>query len=151
MMRTSKRGEKGIQLAEMAIAAPILLLIMAAIAEFGNYFHHYNTLSKATRAGARYLSSKPYTAGERDKARFLMICGNPDGCNGATPILPGLTTSNIQVVATGGTTFLPHLITVNIVNYNYMSVFNVKQLAGSGDWISVPVKPSTTIRYLLEN
>ncbi len=149
--RTGKR-EKGIQLTELAIILPILMALLAAIAEFGNYFYYYTTLSKATRAGSRYLSSKPYTDGERTKARNLMVCGNPNGCTSSTPILPGFSASNIQVTASGGTTFLPNTITVSIVGYNYTSVFDLTKVTNkTGSWASITIDPRTTMRYLLEN
>ena len=38
---------------EFAIVAPILLLLVFAIIQFGILFHHYVTLTDAVRAGAR--------------------------------------------------------------------------------------------------
>jgi Flp pilus assembly protein TadG len=151
MYRNGKK-EKGIQLTELAIILPILMALLAAIAEFGNYFYYYTTLSKATRAGARYLSSRPYTDGEKAKAKNLMVCGNPSDCSSSTPILPGFSASNIQVTASGGTTYLPNTITVSIVSYNYSSLFNLNLVTNTaGSWASIAVDPSTTMRYLLEN
>jgi hypothetical protein len=152
MKRRKVNREEGIQLAEMAIVLPIFLALLAAIAEFGNYFYYYNTLAKATRAGARYITSKPYTTSEMNKARNLMVCGNLSGCGSSTPILEGFSASNIQITGTGGTMFLPTTVKVSIVDYNYSSIFNLNKVAKTSDsWISVPVKPSTTMRYLLEN
>lgn len=139
------------QLVELAIALPVMMALMAAIAEFGNYFHTYTTLAKATRAGARYLSSKPYTDGEKDKAKRMVVCGNPDSCTSGTEILPGLTTSDIRITSSGGTTYLPQTITVSIAGYNYDSIFNLAGFGGGASWLSVAVEPGTTMRYTLEN
>ena len=145
------RREGGIQLAEAAIVLPIMLALLAAIGEFGSYFYNYTTLAKATRAGARYMSAKPYTTDEMNKAKNLMVCGDPNGCGSSSPILPGFSASNISITAGGGTTFLPDTVTVSIVNYNYNSIFNLSKVAKGPSWTAVPVKPSTTMRYMLEN
>ncbi|MGH8523934.1 MAG: TadE/TadG family type IV pilus assembly protein, partial [Gammaproteobacteria bacterium] len=47
---------------EFAIVAPVLLLLMLATAELGKAFFEYNTLTKAVRDGARYLSGEASNA-----------------------------------------------------------------------------------------
>jgi Flp pilus assembly protein TadG len=151
-MKVRKQSrEGGLQLAELAILLPVVLALLAAIAEFGNYFYYFSTLSKATRAGARYISSKPYITDEINRAKDLMVCGNINGCQSSTPILPGFSASNIQITANGGTMFLPNTVTVNIIGYNYNSIFDLNKVAKAGSWTSIPVDASTTMRYLLEN
>src|SRR5262245_4130555 len=151
-MKSGKvRREGGIQLAEAAIVLLIMVALLAAIGEFGSYFYNYTTLAKATRAGARYISAKPYTVDEMGRAKNLMVCGDPNGCSSSSPILPGFSASNISITAAGGTTFLPDTVTVSIVGYNYTSIFDLSKVSKSSSWISVPVKPSTTMRYMLEN
>ncbi|MGH9844388.1 MAG: TadE/TadG family type IV pilus assembly protein [Blastocatellia bacterium] len=147
----NQKRERGMQLVELAIVLPVVMALMAAIAEFGNYFYTYTTLAKATRAGARYLSSKSFTGGEKDKARRIVVCGNPDSCASGTEILPGLTTGHIQVTSSGGTTYLPQTIRVSIAGYNYNSVFNLAGFGDGSSWLSVAVEPGTTMRYTLEN
>jgi Flp pilus assembly protein TadG len=144
--------ESGIQLAEAAIVLPILLMFMAAIAEFGNYFFYYTTLSKATRTGVRYATSKAFTTTEMNRARNLVICGDINTCENTSPVLPGLSNDNIQITGAGGTASVPDTVTVKIVGYNYNSVFNLSKVAKSGtSWTAVPVSPSSTMRYLVEN
>ena len=41
-----RRDERGIQLVELAITLPILILLFAAVAEFGRYYQAYTTLAK---------------------------------------------------------------------------------------------------------
>jgi Flp pilus assembly protein TadG len=43
------RNERGVQLAELAIVLPLLVIMFAATAEFGRYFYAYTTLAKASR------------------------------------------------------------------------------------------------------
>ena len=57
-----RRDEHGVQLIELAIVIPIMLLLFAAVAEFGRYFYEYTTLAKSARLGARYLVSKSITS-----------------------------------------------------------------------------------------
>src|SRR5258705_10508235 len=52
-----KRDERGLQLVELAIVLPVLVLLFAAAAEFGRYFYEYTTLAKGTRVAVRYLAT----------------------------------------------------------------------------------------------
>jgi Flp pilus assembly protein TadG len=155
-LRLLPRGERGTQLVELAIVLPILLALFAATAEFGCYFYTYATLAKATRAGARYLAAAPVkvsqggaNAVEDEKAKRLVVFGDPNVSDSAKPLLPGLTTANVSIQRAGGVTSVPDTVTIKIVNYTYKPLLN---LGGFGDkikWTAVPVKPSTTMRYLL--
>ena len=51
------RRQHGIATVELAIVAPILLLILLGVAEMGRALFQYNTLSKAVRDSARYYST----------------------------------------------------------------------------------------------
>ena len=53
-----RRDDRGVQLVELAIVLPILLLLFAGVAEFGRYFYEYSTAAKSARLGARYLAEK---------------------------------------------------------------------------------------------
>src|ERR1044072_1990818 len=53
-----RRDDRGVQLVELAIVLPILLLLFATVAEFGRYFYEYTTVAKGARVGARYLAAK---------------------------------------------------------------------------------------------
>ncbi|MCI0389404.1 MAG: pilus assembly protein [Acidobacteria bacterium] len=150
MMKANKRCQRGIQLIELAIAAPILMLLLAAMAEFRNYFHHYATLAKATRAAARYISAKAFTETEKEKAKNVAVCGVPDSCDSVTPVLDGLSASHIEIMSTGGA-ILPQTVTARIIGYQYQPVFDLGGWTGGEPLVGVDVSPSTTMRYLLEN
>jgi Flp pilus assembly protein TadG len=141
--------ERGSQLVELAIVLPIMLMTLASIAEFGNFFYTYTTLAKATRGGARYLVSKPYSAVEQSKAASLAVYGNSDaGCLG-TPVLAGLTCANVSVTSTGGAAGYPDRVSVRVVNYTYQPLFDLGKLTNKTITLKVPVSPSTTMKYLL--
>ena len=143
------RHERGTQLVELALVLPIMLMLFASIAEFGNFFYTYTTLDKATRGGARYLVSKPFNAAQQANAASLVVYGDANaGCSG-TPILNGLTCSNVSVTGIGGTTAYPDRVSVQIVNYTYQPLFDLGRLTNRAISLNVNVSPSTTMHYLL--
>lgn len=154
-LRRLPRGERGTQLIELALVLPVLMLFFAATAEFGRYFYNYSTLAKATRAGARYLATTPVKTGganacQDEKVKRLVVYGDPNAVDGVTrPVVPGLTTANVQLLRVGGVTSVPDTVTVKIVDYNYKPLLNLGNFVKGLSWTSVPLKPSTTMRYLL--
>lgn len=56
-----RRQERGQSMVEMALAFPILLLILAGTLEVGKYFNDYITILDATREGARYSADGELT------------------------------------------------------------------------------------------
>lgn len=145
-----RRDEQGVQLLELAIVLPILMLLFASVAEFGRYFYEYTTVAKGARVGARYLASKSVMSSTawQANAKNLVVYGNTAG-NG-TPILPGLTAANVQVQYIGGTTGVPDMVQVSIINYKHTPVFDIGKLLNVPSLsTAVDVKPSVTMRYLL--
>src|SRR2546429_8532771 len=94
------RNERGIQLVELAIVLPILVMLFAATAEFGRYFYEYTTLAKASRAGARYLARAAVNSTEDIAAKNIVVYGNSAGSG--SPILYGRTTANRTITRQGG-------------------------------------------------
>ena len=145
-----RRDEQGIQLLELAIVLPILLMLFGAVAEFGRYFYEYTTVAKGARAGARYLTSKSVTSSTnwQANAKNIVVYGNPAGSG--TPLLPGLTTANVQIQYSGPVTNVPDLVKVSIINYKHQPLFDVGKLINVRSLsLNVDVKPSVTMRYLL--
>lgn len=62
--RTRARGEAGSELIELAIVLPILLLVFAAIIDFGFLFQRFETLTNAAREGARVGALPGYSAAD---------------------------------------------------------------------------------------
>ncbi|MEW5978881.1 MAG: TadE/TadG family type IV pilus assembly protein [Acidobacteriota bacterium] len=125
MMRRFVKGrrQRGQSMVELAMVLPFLLLLVAGIIEFGRAYYQYNTLSKAVRVAARYMSSRPWLANERTNATRMVVYGNVDGTG--SPILPGLSTSNVQITSRGGGTTdtnPPRWVTVAITNYQFQSM-----------------------------
>jgi len=142
------RDESGVQLIEAAIVVPIFMILFAATAEFGRYFYEYTTLAKAAQVGTRYLSSAPVEAVEDTAAKNLVVYGNPAGSG--SPILPGLSPSQVIITRQGPITLVPETVTIQIVGYQHQPIFNVGALIkNAGLSLNVDVKPSVTMRYLL--
>ncbi len=145
-----RRDERGVQLLEMAIVIPMLLILFAAVAEFGRYFYEYTTLAKASRLGARYLISKSLNSSTNYEviAKNMVVYGNAAGTG--SPILNGLSANNVEVTYAGPVAGVPETVTVTIVNYPHVPLFNLGALLNNNSLsLAVDVKPSVTMRYLL--
>ncbi len=83
----TRRTERGAALVEMAVVAPLLLLLLFGIFEFGRYIASTNTVVNASREAARYaiatgpgVSSVPRYAdcdGMRAAAKRFGVLGTP--------------------------------------------------------------------------
>ena len=143
-LRLFRACEAGTQLAELAIVLPVLLVLFGATAEFGRFFYTYNTLSKSTRAGARYLTASNQVSDE--DAKRLVVSGTTD--DGASPLLSGLTTGNVNITREEAAPGFPVTVKVEISGYTYQPIFDLGKLMGDKFSLSVDVKPSTTMRYV---
>lgn len=143
-----RRDELGTQLVELAIVVPLLLMLVGATAEFGRFFYTYSTLSKATRAGARYQISQP-SGLNWTQTKNLVVYGNTDGTG--TPVVKGLTTANVQVTENRNAGGALQTITVGISGYGYQPVFDLGKLTKNASLsLSVNVSPSSTMRQLVQ-
>jgi Flp pilus assembly pilin Flp len=149
------RNESGAALAELAILIPFLVAMVAGVSELGRLFQTYNTLSKSTRAAARYLSTVPYDdepVPYITRARNIALCNKQD-CTGVPPVVTGLELENIVVTpefqAGGGGN--PITVTLSVTDYNFQPLFNLAALVNVDKWTSVPVRSSTTMYYMWVN
>lgn len=127
-----RRHMRGVAAVEFAIVLIPLVLIGFGITEFGRAIYSYNTLVKAVRDGARYLTSRaPGDPANHAVARCMVVYGSAD-CSGS-PLAPGLATSMVQtcdaVLTCDGTentlltgTGTIRTVTVRIAGYPYTSV-----------------------------
>jgi hypothetical protein len=70
-----------------------------------------------------------------------------DTSNG--PIVPGLTTSNVQIVANGPSVNNVDSVTVKIVNYTYQPMFDLGKLTGiSALSLNIDMNASATMHQL---
>ena len=147
-LRRAVNDERGVQLVELAIVIPILVMLFAATAEFGRYFYEYTTLAKASRAGARYLATAAVNSTEDTKAKNIVVYGNAGGTG--SPVLSGMTVSNVSITRQGGVPVLPQTVTVQITSFKHQPIFDLGALTKvTALSTNVDVKPSVTMRYLL--
>jgi Flp pilus assembly protein TadG len=109
---------------EFAIASPVLLLLLFAIAELGRAFVQFSQLAAAARDADRYLASKAISDGTgvvsitgavSAAVKNLAVYGNAAG-SGA-PLLPDLATSQVTIAADASND-----VSVQIA-YPYQSLF----------------------------
>ena len=154
-LRRFYRHDRGAALAELAIMVPILVLLVAAVSEFGRFFQQYTTLAKSTRTAARYLSNHPFPDNQ-DAARNLAVCGKLS-CTGQNPLVPGLSTANICIESTGS----PKIQTVTIrlpknsddacaTPFQFQPIFNIGALLGTTFSFAPDISPSVTMYYMLD-
>lgn len=156
LLNRFRRDEQGVQLIEIAIVIPILLMMFAAVAEFGRYFYEYTTLAKAARVGARLMSTKTLASAKTDwqlATKKLVVYGNTAGTG--SPVLPGLTVDNVDVTFAGGTYIppsdgVPTTVTIRIINYKHKPLFDLGKLTKIKTLsLQIDVKPSVTMHYML--
>jgi Flp pilus assembly protein TadG len=93
----TRRNERGANLAEFAIIAPLLLLLVVGVADFGRAFQTYIVITNAAREGARMgarLSCYQNNASQRANYRNAIIQATIDAAagNGLT-----VTTADITI------------------------------------------------------
>jgi Flp pilus assembly protein TadG len=141
------RSERGTQLVELAIVLPLLLVMFGAVAEFGRFFYTYQTLTKATRAGARYLTTEPPDAASDEAAANLVVYGNTAGTG--EPVIEGLDTGKVDVSRFYRNPAQPERVTVGIQGYTYKPLFDLGALVGNKKLsLKLELSPSTTMRVL---
>ena len=161
--------EDGSYTIELAIIFPILVLLFVGTAELGRLFYTYTTLSKATAVGARYLSTSRNAvngtttekANAKIEAKNLVVCGikstSATACTGQTPVVPGLTTANVNICDNFSTPCSPALTAstikyfkVEITGYTYSAgVFNLASKTGlAQSTYYFTLKPGTETRSM---
>lgn len=148
------RGQRGVAMVEFTIGAPLLLLLLLGIGEFGRLLSQYNQLLQGSRDAARYVSShamnatlgqiqRPLPTALVDTAKNLLVYNAPTA--GATPIVPGLDVSQVQVTQVGS-----EHIQVSVTYSFHPVVGNVllPGIFGQGIALNLPLTATTVMRAL---
>ena len=155
--RSIKRTRQaGVAAVEFAFVLVILLLVMAGMVEFGRTFWYADALTKATRDGARVMSSwsidtissqglgaaRSITQGSANAANVNppLATGNVtvqclDAAYGAVACADGTAPANVKVSITG--------FTVNLGEW-----FPFIGTDGLISFSGIPLAPHTTMRYM---
>lgn len=121
MLRTKnfKQDERGAALVEYAIGATVFIMAVFAVLEFGRAVWAHNALTDAARRGARYAVLHQ-ASGEDANIRNLVVYGNTAG--GTQPLLPGLSTTHVQISRTSDFSVNSGTATVSITGYEFQFV-----------------------------
>jgi hypothetical protein len=141
--------ERGTQILELAIALPVMLMLLGGVAEFGRFFYQYTTLTNAVRAGARHACKWERNASwTLPETRGIVVYGDY-GASSGTPILPGLTPAHVTVTANGPSVNSIDSVTVKIVNYKYQPFFDIGKITGiSALSLNIDMNASATMHQL---
>lgn len=159
MMNTPSnlRKQRGVAAIEFALVIIPMLLMVFGITEFGRAMYQYNTLVKATRDAARFLSTQPAGSGGAT-AQNLAVFGNKT--SGGTTLAPGLTTGMVSIcdslscpgthasIPTGSGSV--NLVTVTIQGFQFQSAVSFTIGNVNAGLPSITFGPiSTTMRQVL--
>ncbi|RQR37273.1 MULTISPECIES: TadE/TadG family type IV pilus assembly protein [unclassified Burkholderia] len=90
---------RGVAAVEFALVLMPMIVLATGVAEFGRAIYQYETITKATRNAARYLSVFLPTdsAYPLAQAQCLVVYGSTTCGSAGTELVPGLTTSMVIV------------------------------------------------------
>lgn len=131
----SRRGNAMI---EFALAATVLTYSFAGVFQLGYSMYLYNELVGAVRAGARYASLADFSnSGDKSipssyttAIKNMVVYGNTSPAAGDQPVVPGLTTANVNVSMDFDSGNAPTYSTVSISSYSIDAVFKIITLSG---------------------
>ena len=145
-MRFRSRSQRGSALVEFALAAPLGILALAGTFQFGYAFYVYNQLQLSIRSGVRYASLMDYkgtssacVAATKDTVKNVIVYGTTAPAADASPIVRGLSKSNINVNFNPDTNGVPGNITVSATAFTVDAVFTTFTFSG---------KPMASVPYV---
>ncbi len=125
----SRLLQRGVAAVEAALLLVPLVVLMIGIAEGGRVVHQYNTIAKATRDSARYLSMMAPGTGYV-VARCLAVTGTRD-CSGA-PLAEGLVVGNVLICDASNCAGTHANVPADSVSGNPVPVMNLVTVTVSG-------------------
>jgi len=113
--------QRGAALFEFAIVATVFFTMLFGVIEFGRFFWTHNALRDAARRGARYATIRKNDAAGIQAVKYMVVYGDPNANPAtATPVAPGLTSSNVAVEYQNyNGILLSSRASVSIVNYQF--------------------------------
>jgi Flp pilus assembly protein TadG len=143
------RCESGAELVEYAFVLPLLLMLIAAIADVAMLFQSYEVSTNAAREGARLAVLPGYTANDyqtvRTRVADYLAAGGADGpfATNVTPVTldlgGGLAASGVQVTLTYTHPFLFIGPIVGLINGTFATTLTYQTTAQMRTEIQVPV------------
>jgi len=116
--RQTDRAQRGANLVEMALILPLLLLLLAAITDFGRAFNHYIVITNAAREGARFGARVLHTVDIDD---YILGAVRQEAANGGINLMdPGVAAITIEPAQGARTATYPITVTVE---YSMTTIF----------------------------
>ena len=158
-----RRRSRGVIAVELALVAIPLVMMSLAVFEYGRAMFLYNTLVKATRDGARYLSGFDPTDASNyptTNATNRVVYGLHPVPGGTNPLVPGLTAAMVGICDRVSSSACPSQSflnvpagasgTINLVKVQITGYTFVPLVPGVSKLLSVTFEPiSTTMRQVL--
>lgn len=134
--------DKGAELIEFALVLPMLLLVFAAIVDFGFLFQRYEVLINAAREGARLGVLDGYVEADVD-ARVTSYL-DASGLTGAQPTDIDVTYDTLELTPGGK---VINVITV-VVEYpaNFFTLSPIAAMVTGGSFSTLTLRASSTMR-----
>jgi Flp pilus assembly protein TadG len=135
-----KNSERGHAVVELAFVWSFLWLLITGVYQYGNAFFIYSRLEAAASNAAMLGSRLNYDVADSGaslttQVKNMAVYGTPSG--GTTPLVPSLTTANVDVNFTPSS--YPNYVTVTIQNYTITNLFQN---------VALPNKPRVTAAYV---
>lgn len=134
-------SERGAELIEMAIALPLLLLVVLGIIDFGFLFQRYLVLTNAAMEGARVAVLPGYSMSDAQNRATTYAT------TGGVPVPVTAVASGISLPGANGGSWPGVRVTVTHV-YNYSYIGPIAGLFG-GSFSSVTLTAQSTVRRQL--
>jgi Flp pilus assembly protein TadG len=143
LFRRRVRSERGAELIEFAVVLPMLLLVFAAIVDFGLVFQRFLTVSNAAREGARIAVLPGYTQTDvQNRVTQYVQQGTGDSTLTPTTVL-----TPVSVDPPGATPPFPAAQVTVTMTHNYLVLGPVMSLfGGGGSFSSVTLSARATMR-----
>ncbi len=143
----TRHWQRGLAMAEFAISAPVMFVLLLAVTELGRAFYQYNQLVSSARDAARYLANKALlgssgvvsiAATDSTAAKYLAVYGNAAGSG--SPLLPNLSTGQVTITSDASNN-----VSVSIA-YPYQTMFGGR--IGSVSTAGMTLHAYTSMRAL---
>jgi Flp pilus assembly protein TadG len=117
-MTAFNKNERGSTLVEFSIGVTVFVMAVFGVLEFGRALWAHNALVDAARRGTRYATL--HSISSDDAIKNVVVYGDPAG--GTQPLLPDLTTANVQVTHSSDFSVNSGTVTVSITDYQFKFV-----------------------------
>jgi Flp pilus assembly protein TadG len=140
LIRRTRACDSGAELIELAIALPILLLVICGILDFAILFQRYEVVTNAAREGARVAILQDFTVADIQSRVNSYLAAS------------GLTAAAPTPTVTYTTMALPSGATVNVVKvvvqypHQFLFIGPAAALLGGGSYADIMLAASSTMR-----